>query len=66
MFMARVSEQSLKYKDMYDYVKEVIEHKTTDYTVEERNMLSVSFKNVVSADRKAVKLIEDIAQFEKF
>jgi len=61
MFMARVSEQSLKYKDMYDYVKEVIEHKTTDYTVEERNMLSVSFKNVVSADRKAVKLIEDIA-----
>lgn len=66
MFMARVSEQSFKYKDMYDYVKEVIEHKTTDYTVEERNMLSVSFKNVVSADRKAVKLIEDIAQFEKF
>lgn len=46
---------------MYDYVKEVIEHKTTDFTVEERNMLSVSFKNVVSADRKAVKLIEDIA-----
>jgi hypothetical protein len=47
-------------------MKEVIENKTSDFTIEERNLLSVSFKNLITSDRKALKLVNDIAAFEKF
>jgi 14-3-3 protein epsilon len=51
---------------MNNYMKEVIENKTSDFTIEERNLLSVSFKNLITSDRKALKLVNDIAAFEKF
>lgn len=66
MFMARVSEQAHKYDDMFGFIREVIAAKTADYTYEERNMFSVAFKNMIAADRKAVKTVQDISEFEKF
>jgi len=55
--MARVTEQAFRYDDMFTYIKDLIAAKQSDYTIEERNLLSVSFKNVISADRKAVKTV---------
>ena len=64
--MARVSEQALCYEDMNTYMKQVVDNKSSDFTIEERNLLSVSFKNLIASDRKALKLVNDIAAFEKF
>lgn len=66
LFMARVSEQAFCFDEMNSYMKEVVENKTSDFTLEERNLLSVSFKNLIASDRKALKLVNDIAAFEKF
>ncbi len=57
LFMARVTEQAFKYEDMFNYMKELVANKTTDYSIEERNLLSVSFKKIIECDRKAVKLV---------
>ena len=48
VFMACVAEQGGKYDDMFNFVQEVIELKNTDFTVVERNLMSVAFKNVIS------------------
>ena len=66
LFMARVSEQALCYDEMHNFMKEIVENKTSDFTIEERNLLSVSFKNLIASDRKALKLVNDIAAYDKF
>ena len=66
LFMARVAEQAYKYEDMFVYVKDMINAKTSDFTIEERNLMAVAFKNQVVADRKAIKTVQDIYEFEKF
>ena len=66
VFMARVSEQALCFDEMHSFMKEIVENKSTDFTIEERNLLSVSFKNLIASDRKALKLVTDIAGFENF
>ena len=47
-------------------MKELVEHKVTDFTIEERNLLSVAFKNLIASDRKALKLVNDVISYEKF
>jgi 14-3-3 protein epsilon len=64
--MARVSEQACCYEEMNQYMKEVVEHKVSDFTIEERNLLSVAFKNLIASDRKALKLVNDVVSYEKF
>ena len=48
IFMARVAEQSERFKDMVDFLKPVIKEKGSALTGDERNLLSVAFKNLVS------------------
>ena len=48
IFMARVSEQSERFRDMVDFLKPVIKEKGQALTTDERNLLSVAFKNLVS------------------
>jgi hypothetical protein len=35
----------------------MIDAKTDDLTVEERNLMSVAFKNMIEMDRKAIKIV---------
>lgn len=46
--MARVAEQSERFRDMVDFLKPVIEEKGSQLSQDERNLLSVAFKNLVS------------------
>ena len=48
IFMARVAEQSERFRDMVDFLKPVINEKGPALTQDERNLLSVAFKNLVS------------------
>jgi len=54
VFMARTSETAERYEDMCKFMRELVkvsDAKKTDLTVEERNLLSVAYKNVIGARR---------------
>lgn len=66
IFMARVAEQSERFRDMVDFLKPVIADKGTALTQDERNLLSVAFKNLVSQQRTAIRTISAIEQNPKY
>lgn len=45
-YMARLSEQTERWEDMVEYMKRVIDI-TKDLNNEERNLLSIAYKNTV-------------------
>lgn len=60
IFMARVADQAERYDDMLDFLIQVIENKETELTADERNLLSVGFKNYINSARTAWRTIEAI------
>jgi len=57
--MAKLSEQTERYEDMVEFMKEVVEN-FEDLTVEERNLLSVAYKNSVGSRRTAWRALSSI------
>jgi len=57
LFMSTVSRDAQKYDDMYGYAKEFIQSKVSDFSCEERNMLSVAFKRSIQNHRKAIQFV---------
>jgi hypothetical protein len=64
--MARLCEQAFRYEDMFDYLKDLIKNKNSDFTIEERNLISAAAKNFILNERKAIKLVNDVSGFDKF
>lgn len=64
--MARVAEQSERFRDMVDFLKPVIKEKGSALSTDERNLLSVAFKNLVSQQRTAIRTIAAIEQNQKY
>lgn len=58
---AKLAEQAERYDDMAAVMKQVTE-KGQELTDEERNLLSVAYKNVVGACRSAWRVISSIEQ----
>ena len=58
---AKLAEQAERYDDMADSMKRVVELKDkTSLSNEERNLLSVAFKNVVGSKRSAWRIVSSI------
>merc|ERR1711959_189550 len=67
IFLARVAEQAERFEDMVDFLKNAIEAKSgEDFTVDERNLLSVGFKNLIGSQRGAIRTIGAIEQNPKY
>ena len=66
IFMARVAEQAERFDDMVHYLQEVVKCKNEDFTTEERNLLSVGFKNQIGSKRTAIRTISAIEQNPKY
>ena len=66
IFMARVAEQAERFDDMVHYLQEVVKAKNEDFTTEERNLLSVGFKNQIGSKRTAIRTISAIEQNPKY
>ena len=66
LFMARVAEQAERYEDMVQFLKEVINEKVDDFTTEERNLLSVGFKNQIGSKRTSIRTISAIESNPKY
>jgi len=63
-YMAKLSEQAERYDEMVDAMKKVA-GLDVELTVEERNLLSVAYKNVVGARRASWRIISSIEQKEE-
>ena len=66
IFMARVAEQAERFDDMVDFLKPILKEKGGDFSVEERNLLSVGFKNLIGGKRTAIRTIAAIEQNPKY
>jgi len=60
---AKLAEQAERYDDMVEYMK-VVAKLGRDLTVEERNLLSVAYKNVIGARRASWRVLSSIEQKE--
>jgi len=65
VYMAKLSEQAERYDEMVEYMKSVATNSTSDLSLEERNLLSVAYKNVVGARRASLRIIGSIEAKEK-
>ena len=66
LFLARVAEQAERFDDMVDYLESVLEAKGSEVSADERNLLSVAFKNLISSKRAACRTISAIEQNPKY
>ena len=66
VYMAKLAEQAEHYDEMVEYMEKV--SKTVDVeelTVEEKNLLSMAYKNVIGARRASWRIISSIEQKEE-
>ena len=63
-FLARLCEQAERYDEMVTYMKEVAQL-GGELSVDERNLLSVAYKNVVGTRRASWRIISSIEQKEE-
>jgi len=61
VFMAKLAEQAERYDEMVEYMKNVVQAKDA-LALEERNLLSVAYKNVVGARRSSLRVVGSILQ----
>ena len=55
--LAKLSEQAERYDDMAAYMKQFVNTVDSPLTQEQRNLLSVAFKNVVGAKRSSWRIL---------
>ncbi|KAJ8637399.1 hypothetical protein MRB53_011666 [Persea americana] len=64
VYMAKLSEQAERYEEMVESMKKVAKL-DLELTVEERNLLSVGYKNVIGARRASWRIMSSIEQKEE-
>lgn len=70
VYMAKLAEQAERYDEMVSFMKDVAKvYRLTqlglELTVEERNLLSVAYKNVIGARRASWRIVSSIEQKEE-
>ncbi|KAK9905289.1 hypothetical protein M0R45_000341 [Rubus argutus] len=66
VYMAKLAEQAERYEEMVEFVEKVsASADKEELTVEERNLLSVAYKNVIGARRASWRIISSIEQKEE-
>ncbi|CAN1181877.1 14-3-3-like protein [Linum perenne] len=66
VYMAKLAEQAERYEEMVEFMEKVSASIDGDeLTVEERNLLSVAYKNVIGARRASWRIISSIEQKEE-
>lgn len=64
VYMAKLAEQAERYEDMVNWMKKVAEG-DSELTIDERNLLSVAFKNVVGARRASWRVVASVKEKEE-
>ena len=66
IFLTRVAEQAERFEEMVDFLAKVLDTKGPEVSSDERNLLSVAFKNLISSKRAACRTIAAIEQNPKY
>lgn len=61
VFLAKMTEQTERFEDMIDTIKKLVAL-SADLTVEERNLLSIAYKNAIGSKRTAWRALKSIEQ----
>jgi 14-3-3 protein epsilon len=61
IYMAKLAEQAERYDEMVEYMKKVA-NDDQELSVEERNLLSVAYKNVIGSRRASWRVVSSIEQ----
>jgi len=64
VYLAKLAEQAERYEDMVEAMKSVVKA-NPQLTIEERNLLSVAYKNVIGARRASWRILNSIEQKEE-
>lgn len=64
LFLAKIAEQTERFEDMVDYMKQVAAM-PGELSVDERNMFSLSFKSIVGSLRKSWRIMTNLEQNEE-
>ena len=65
VYLAKLAEQAERYEEMVENMKKVASSNETTLSVEERNLLSVAYKNVIGARRASWRIVSSIEQKEE-
>ncbi|CAH8496160.1 unnamed protein product [Heterobilharzia americana] len=65
VYVAKICEQAERYDEMVKAMIEVAKMSEGELTVEERNLLSVAFKNVIGARRSSWRILNSIESKEE-
>ncbi|CAK9148993.1 unnamed protein product [Ilex paraguariensis] len=67
VYMAKLAEQAERYEEMVKFMEKLVIGSTpaAELTVEERNLLSVAYKNVIGSLRAAWRIVSSIEQKEE-
>jgi len=63
VYRAKIAEQAERYDDMMEYMKEVVKC-GCELSVEERNLLSVAYKNAIGSRRASWRIVKSVEQKE--
>ncbi|KAA8530774.1 hypothetical protein F0562_005595 [Nyssa sinensis] len=68
VYMAKLAEQAERYEEMVKFMEKLVLESTAmggELTIEERNLLSVAYKNVIGSLRAAWRIVSSIEQKEE-
>ena len=65
LYLARITEQAERHDETIKYMEEIVKIKKEDLNIEERNLLSVAYKNSVGTRRTAWRALSSIQQKEE-
>lgn len=67
VYLAKLAEQAERYEEMVEFMEKVVSlvPEGEEVSVEERNLLSVAYKNVIGARRASWRIVSSIEQKEE-
>ena len=57
VYLAMLAEQCNRFEDMMEFLEEMVKTKKEDLTSDERNLLSIAYKNTISLRRQAIRTL---------
>lgn len=57
IYLAMLAEQCTRYEDMMAFLEDMVKIKPGDLSSDERNLLSIAYKNTISLDRQAIRTL---------
>lgn len=57
VYLAMLAEQCTRFEDMMEFLEEMVKNKKEDLSSDERNLLSIAYKNTISLRRQAIRTL---------